>query len=415
MWDGVILQWRIGYQNNRRKEWSLFHTHYGDQAPPEKDPDKELDFNLNTYSSGIKLRMTGKENWEHTAGWDIQYQQNRISGYSFLLPEYNRFMNGFLWLSTWRPHENWSFNGGLRYDYGKLKISSFEDSYLNNYLYEQGYTPDIVEQYQWRSYEVNRNFQDVSGSVGMIWYPYTGHQLKVNVGRSFRLPGAHELASNGVHHGTFRHEQGDPELTSERGWQIDVAYTYEQQGWLVTMSPFASWFTNYIFLKPTSEWSLLPHAGQIYRYAGAKATFAGIELDIKTPSWNGFNYRFGGEYVYTYNRDEKTPLSFSPPASMRHTVAWEKDAVRLHAEWQGIARQNRIARNEDPTSGAHLLHAGISLNIPIAQTQAEITLSAHNLLNKKYYNHLSFYRKVEIPEPGRNIQILIKVPFKSIL
>jgi iron complex outermembrane receptor protein len=80
---------------------------------------------------------------------------------------------------------------------------------------------------------------------------------------------------------------------------------------------------------------------------------------------------------------------------------------------QSIASQNRASRNEDPTPGANLLNAGATMHAPLCGTGVEITLSAQNLLNVKYYNHLSFYRKVEIPEPGRNFQLLIKVPFKS--
>ena len=86
----------------------------------------------------------------------------------------------------------------------------------------------------------------------------------------------------------------------------------------------------------------------------------------------------------------------------------------LYAEWQSIARQNRVDRNEDRTAGVDLFHIGGSLDLPVAGTEVEITLTVRNLFNTRYYNHLSFYRKVEIPEPGRNFQLLIKVPFKKL-
>lgn len=89
--------------------------------------------------------------------------------------------------------------------------------------------------------------------------------------------------------------------------------------------------------------------------------------------------------------------------------------MRFYVEHQYIADQNRVARNEDPTPGAQLLHLGAGFRIPMSGTDIEVTLSARNLLNTKYYNHLSFYRKVEIPEPGRNFQLLIKIPFKKLL
>lgn len=414
-WEGMLLSGDFGYQNNHREEWSAFHTHYGLQPPPEKDPDKELAFILNTFSSSVKLRLFGSSSWEHTAGWDAQYQQNRISGYSFLLPEYNRFTTGLLWLTTYRPNNTFSVSGGVRYDYGDVAISAHEDSHLAAYLEEQGYDKEQVASNRWNSHRVDRRFGDYSLSLGVVWNPATAHLVKVNLGRSFRLPGANELAANGVHHGTFRHEQGDASLASEQGWQLDASYLYERGGLSVSVSPYASWFNNYIFLRPTGEWSVLPHAGQIYRYTGAEALFAGLEASFSIRFLRRWNYRFSGEYVYTYNCDEHIPLSFSPPASMRNVLTWQKNRLSVYAEWQTIASQNRVDRNEDRTSGVHLFHLGGTLNLPLGGTNVEITLTARNLFDTRYYNHLSFYRKMEIPEPGRNFQLLIKVPIKQLL
>ncbi|MEQ3325440.1 TonB-dependent receptor [Bacteroides caccae] len=415
-WEKLVLSGDFGFQNNHREEWSVFHTHYGSQPVPEKDPDKELAFNLNTLSASVKVRFIGSSSWEHALGWDGQHQRNDISGYSFLLPEYYRSTTGLLWLTTYKPNNVISVSGGMRYDYGYIHISSHEDAYLADYLRKQGYDEEQVEDYKWNSHAVKKKFGDYSFSLGLVWTPSERHMVKANVGRSFRLPGANELAANGVHHGTFRHEQGDTNLKSEQGWQMDASYNLRYNGFSISVSPFVSWFSNYIFLRPTGEWSVLPHAGQIYRYTGVEALFAGTEATIDIHFLRSFNYRISGEYVYTYNCDEHIPLSFSPPFSMRNTLTWQRKQVMLYAEWQSIARQNRVDRNEDRTPGANLFHLGGSLNIPIRGNQAiEITLTARNIFNTRYYNHLSFYRKVEIPEPGRNFQLLIKIPFKKLL
>ena len=415
-WEKLVLSGDFGFQNNHREEWSVFHIHYGSQPVPEKDPDKELAFNLNTLSASVKVRFIGSSSWEHALGWDGQHQRNDISGYSFLLPEYYRSTTGLLWLTTYKPNNVISVSGGMRYDYGYIHISSHEDAYLADYLRKQGYDEEQVEHYKWNSHAVKKKFGDYSFSLGLVWTPSERHMVKANVGRSFRLPGANELAANGVHHGTFRHEQGDANLKSEQGWQMDASYNLRYNGFSISVSPFVSWFSNYIFLRPTGEWSVLPHAGQIYRYTGAEVLFAGTEATIDIHFLRSFNYRISGEYVYTYNCDEHIPLSFSPPFSMRNTLTWQRKQVMLYAEWQSIARQNRVDRNEDRTPGANLFHLGGSLNIPIRGNQAiEITLTARNIFNTRYYNHLSFYRKVEIPEPGHNFQLLIKIPFKKLL
>jgi iron complex outermembrane receptor protein len=410
-WDGMTGYCDLGYQRNQREEWSAFHTHYGtDQAVPVKDPDKELDFGLDTYSASVKLKSVSSARWEHTAGWDVQYQRNRIGGYSFLLPEYDRFATGLLWLTTYRPSNTLFVSGGIRYDYGQINISACADDYLYRYLIKNSYPEETAEAYSRRSYAVNRRFGDFSASLGTVWTPGKEHLIKWNIGRSFRLPGANELASNGVHHGTFRHEQGDPALSSERGWQMDVSYGYEGENLTFSVSPFVARFDNYIYLRPSGKWSVLPHAGQIYRYTGIQAEFSGVEISFDGDFLQHFNYHFAGEYTYTYNVDEHTPLSYSPPASMRNRLTWKIKNITIHAEWQRIATQNRVAKNEDATPGANLLHAGTALRIPIGGIRTTVSLSLRNLLDTRYYNHLSFYRKVEIPEPGRSFRLFIQIP-----
>jgi iron complex outermembrane receptor protein len=417
MWDGVAVGWDAGFQSNRRREWSEFHTHYGAaQPPPAVDPDKELEFLLHTFSSSARLRTLRTGRWEHTGGWDIQFQRNAIAGYSFLMPAYRRFTTGLLWLSEWRASEKLTLSGGMRYDYGRLEADAFEDVYLEEYLGRQGYGPEEIERYRWRSWAVDRRFGDASGSLGLVWFPGGGdggHTVKVNLGRSFRLPGANELASNGVHHGTFRHEQGDPSLGSERGWQTDASWSYERGGVLLSVTPFASWYGNYIYLKPTGRWSILPHAGQIYRYSGAEAVFAGAEVEFCFDFAHGLNYEFTGEYVYGRNLDERIPLPFSPPAGMHHTLGWRRGPLGAYVECRGIAPQRRVSRNEEPTPGALLWNLGATASVHLFGTTVEATLAVQNIFDTRYYDHLSFYRQAEIPEPGRNIQLYIKIPFKS--
>jgi iron complex outermembrane receptor protein len=411
VWDKVIGYWDAGFQDNHRQEWSRFHTHYGSQSMPEKEPDKELEFSLQTLSSTLKMKWLASDRWEHTTGWDIQYQQNTIAGYSFLLPEYNRFTSGLFGLTTFRLNRKLLISGGIRYDYGRMNIASYLDPYLEIYLKEKGIDTPTIDAYKWRSKGTHFRSGDFSGSVGIVWSPDDIHLIKANIGRSFRLPGANELAANGVHHGTFRHEQGDASLGSEKAWQLDASYTLNNKKVILSLMPFFSWFNNYIYLRPTGEWSVLPHAGQIYRFSETEAIFAGAEISLEINLLESLNYHFNGEYVHTYNKAKHTPLSFSPPTSFRNTLEYRHKKFQTYLEVHSITAQNRNAANEDPTPGANLIHWGASTNFSIGGTETEITASVQNLLNTKYYNHLSFYRKVEIPEPGRNFQILIKIPF----
>lgn len=407
-WNNNILTADLGYQYNHREEWSAFHTHYSSQTPPTVNPDRELAFMLHTGSASVRLRHFHSAVFEESIGTMGQMQFNSIGGYSFLLPEYSKYTGGVYWLGTWKPTAKLSVTGGVRYDYGHIKTREHDDPYLAEHLQQQGYTLLEVEQYRKVAAAVDRHFGDFSGSIGIVWNPCGEHLLKFNAGKSFRLPGANELAINGVHHGTFRHEQGDPLLDSEKGWQVDAMVDLKWDSFEFELSSFFSYYSNYIFLDPTGKWSALPHAGQIYRYKGASSLFYGSELEIHVHLLRNLEYRFSGEYVHTYNTQSHTALSFSPPASMRNILVWKENFWGLEAEIHTIAAQNRVAHNEDKTPGATLVH--LSSHVIIPRTGIELSLSARNLLNTKYYNHLSFYRKVLIPEPGRNVILSVRIP-----
>src|SRR5699024_2418673 len=131
-----------------------------------------------------------------TFGGSIEYQHNRVGGYSFLLPDFERFSGGLFWINSVKLNEKFVLAGGLRYDMGRLNVSEFYDPLLAEFLMLQGYTQENVEFYAMRAANLDRVFGDLSGSVGFEYRPSTIHSLKFNVGRSFRYPGANELSSN---------------------------------------------------------------------------------------------------------------------------------------------------------------------------------------------------------------------------
>lgn len=408
--------WKIeataSYQRNFRQEWSLFHTHYSTQPVPANNANKELQFVLNTYNLRILTHIYCGNRVKNSFGIDLQAQHNDIAGYSFLLPQYSRQMAAAFATSEISLTPSLTIVGGVRCDFGHIDITGYVDNYLAEDLKLKGYNQLLIDQYKQRCYDIDREFTNMSYSAGVAWSPQRSHTLQLNLGRSFRLPGANELASNGVHHGTFRHERGDTSIKSEQGWQADLSYSYESDYFVATLSPFANLFSNYIYLKPTGEWSILPHAGQVYRYTQTKATISGIEAAINAKFNSGTTYTFTGEYIRTLNRTQHSPLAFSPQSTMNHNVTqslWRKAAINF--ECKCIAKQSDIDHNEEITDGAVLFNLGAQTDFNIGKANCELTLSVQNIFDRKYYNHVSFYRKIEIPEQGRNIQLVINIQF----
>ena len=409
----------IGYQQNRREELSAFHTHYGNQEAPLVKPDVELQFRLNTLSGSARYVKDEGERWSKTLGGSIEYQHNRVGGYSFLLPEFERLSGGLFWINSVRLNEEFLLTGGVRYDMGRLNVSEFYDPLLAEFLVLQGYTQENVEFYAMRSANLNRVFGDLSGSVGLEYRPSIFHSLKLNVGRSFRYPGANELSSNGLHHGAFRHEQGNGDLSSERGYQLDIDYKYENGGFNARLNPFVSWFKNYIYLEPTGDWSVLPHAGQIYRYNEAEALVAGGELMVGYEINRRWSVNGDVEYVFNRNLTDNYALPFTPPAVVTTDITYTGNSrdsnlisnYEFKLENRLVMDQASVARNEVATPGAALWNISAYAHWHVGGRMFITLLQVDNVFNTSFMNHLSFYRKLNAPEPGRNIQLIVKIPF----
>lgn len=379
----------MAYQKNHREEWSKFHTHVIGQQAPAVDPDKELMLDLQTISAKLQFRYTPSDLWEHYAGISTSFQNNEIGGYSFLIPAYRREEYGAYYLVNYKPSDVWAFNASARYDI--------------SHIHTEAHGQDVGE--------VERDYHDHSLAVGAVFTPKDGHEWRGSIGRAYRLPSANELTSNGVHHGAFRHELGDSTLVGEQGWQTDLSYSLRKKRVDMTISPFFSYYPHFISLHPTGQWSMLPDAGQIYQYVDAPATFFGGEARVKVKLVRDLHYELSGEYVHTYDHDSHTATPFSPPATMRNTISWERKRWQAYAECQSVATQTRVCHNEDETPGYNLLNVGGKVEFPVSPGKISLHVNARNILNTYHLNHLNFYRKIDLPEAGVDIQSTIRFTF----
>lgn len=416
-WDNSSLHFDIGFQQNNRDEWSKFHTHYGNQAPPQVSPDLELSFSLQTLSVNSRLSFGKDSLWTKTAGLSAEVQRNRVGGYSFLMPDFERYTAGAFAATSYKVSPELMLTGGVRFDSGKLNIRGFYDDTLADFLRLGGYDAGDVRYYAWRADALKKNFHSFSGALGAVYDPNRLSSLKINIGRSFRFPTANELASNGVHHGAFRHEKGNNSLKPETGWQYDLGYSFRNRRLNLSVNHFASYFPNYIYLNPTGQWSVLPHAGQIYEYTQSRVFLAGGELEAAYRFTENLLLSANWEYVYNRNIDNGYPLPFSPPVDMLLALVYSDHGKGLLMQYsaslenQTVFAQDRIANNEEKTPGTSLFNLLCSMNWKVSDFRFFTDFQVQNVFDTPFYNHLSYYRKLNIPEPGRNIQFILKIPF----
>ncbi|MAN28616.1 MULTISPECIES: TonB-dependent receptor [Mesonia] len=419
--DNAKLIVNLGYQKNHRQEWSLFHTHYGNQAPPEKNPNLELDFNLETYD--VKVKWEQKFSAQHTTnlGLEGRWQENDIAGFNFLLPQYDAQNYAAFLTHEYKVSNTTLWSLGIRYDFGKVHLNQFNDNYLYDYLIQNGESEETANNYAERSPNLNRDFGNLNVMFGGLfnWNKWT---LNANIGTNFRLPTPIELGANGIHHGSFRHEQGDPDLDPEKGYVGDVELTYEENSFIASVNPYIYYFDNYIFLQPTKTFSLLPHSGQLYRYSQSRALLSGVEVSLQKTFFDQLKTQVVAEYLYnqqlTSDSSRDYPLPFTPANNLFAEVGYTFNTQHLilketeiYANTRMTMEQDRIAQGEMITPGYALFGLGVKKGFNLFKKQSTVHLQVSNLFNKKYFKHTSFYRRLEIPELSRNIQLTLQVPF----
>ena len=355
--------------------------------------------------------MNPRPDHEIFFGTQLQYMDNQNDGVEFLLPVFQSFQTGFFHYQLWDISTKWTVNAGIRYDLGTHDI----ERHLQP-VYDRGTllpTGELDE----RTPAFDRRFSNLSGAMGATFKMNAKNLWKLHLGNSFRFPTAIELSSNGVHHGNFRHEVGDSDLQMERGYQADVTYLHRSNGLFLEVSGFFGYYTDYIYLSPTGTFSPLASGGTLWEYRQDDALFNGFEI---TGSYNfpfGLKVDLGIDFVQNLNLDSRLPLPLTPPPSVQLGLEYEllpesKGLEDAHVFVLGRYNfaQNRTDRNERETPDSFILNAGLGFSKRLLGQTAKFRLSANNLLNTAYFNHISRYRLLNLPEQGRNIILSLLIP-----
>ncbi|WP_082037008.1 TonB-dependent receptor [Flavobacterium sp. MEB061] len=412
------LETQLGFQKNFRREWSHYVNH-GFMPPLYPDDmyaphNLERQYDKEVFSIAIKDEFSINKH-QFTVGINGEKQQNTINGWSFLIPAFQQITAGLFAYDKIRISDLWLLHGAVRLDYGKIEMEQYNDWFLSE-ITENGQT---TSQYLKRSDDLNRTFQSFNWSAGVNYNPGK-LALKANLGTSFRMPIAKELASNGVNYHYFRFEKGNPDLSAERSYQLDFGMEWQENKWSFQLSPFFNYFPNYIYLNPTSQHDIYYGAGnQVFEYEQSKVMRYGGELQTRYQFMTGLSVEILAEYLYSEqlsgNKKGYT-LPFSPPASVLFGMTYSPEIKNLRdtyfsLDYRYTAAQNQIVPPEKKTASSNVFNLALGTKLKTGKQDFIISLQVQNLFNTKYLNHTSFYRLIELPEASRNIILSVKVPF----
>ncbi|UYQ91192.1 TonB-dependent receptor [Chitinophaga horti] len=405
---GHLWELDLAYQHNLRKEHSQYVNH--GYMPANYPEDMRIPSDLERQFDKQVFSINAKDNFQlgkHmlVAGFNLERQQNDINGWSFLTPGFTQHTAGAFVYDKLQLSDAWLLHGALRYDYGHIQSRQYTDWFYSG--------PEKLV----RADAMTRTFNSFVWSLGLN-YNKEHFFLKSNIGKSFRMPVAKELAANGVNYHYFSYERGNASLSPETSYQFDVAIGYEDDRWNVQLSPFYNYFPNYIYLNPTAEHDYYYGAGnQVFQYAQSRVMRYGAELQAKYQFTSTISTEVAGEYLYAEQLSgdkEGYTLPFSPPPSAYINLTYTPKILKntyLSADYQFTGAQNNIVPPERKTPGYRLLNIQAGTSVMTAKQAIAFSLQVQNVFNTRYLDHTSFYRLIGLPEAGRNIILTVKIPF----
>ena len=426
VWDNSLnlssgyLKAIIGYQQNRRQEFE------------ESSDEYELFFKLHTLTYDLRYITNEWDGWKLSAGVGGMYQKSDNEGEEYLIPDYRLFDFGIYATATKAIGGRWTLNGGVRYDHRRLHGN------------------ELMEDDEMRFTDFSRHFNGLTGSIGAVCNINEYFNLRLNLARGFRTPNMSELASNGVHEGSVRYELGNQQLKAEYSLQADLGLDYTSRYVSAQVALFANRIDNYIFTHRLNQ--EIEEGYLTYAYTQGDARLLGFEAGVDFHPIHSVHFSNTFSYVdaqLMHASEDTKYLPFTPAPHWTSELKWElfhhshttinhrhsTDAVHrslLNNLYVAVGldcylKQTHIYRADDTeteTPGYALLSLSAGTDIQVkGRKVAELYVTADNLLDKAYQNHLSRLKYADentvtgrrgVFNMGRNITFKLVIPIQII-
>ena len=314
------------------------------------------------------------------------------------------------------------------------------------FLYEEVTWPHVTVQFGGRVDrnqfapvdEPERNFTDVSGSVGLLFRPAAADDrvtLAASLARAARNPALEELFFFGLHHGNFALEVGNPDLPSEKGLGFDLSLRVRSPRASGEVTYFRNDINDFIFRRnidheefEAREEEFVDRFGgrepaghshdagaeeeevAIVEFISADSLLQGVEAHADFAVTPQVFVEVGADYVRGSLKDSGAPLPRIPPLRLRGGLRYQYNALQIGGEVVSTAKQDRVGEIEEATDGYTLLKLFASYSFQTGAAASTITARLDNAADELYRNHLSLIKHV-VPEMGRNFKLLYNVRF----
>ncbi|MEX1003673.1 MAG: TonB-dependent receptor [Crocinitomicaceae bacterium] len=260
----------------------------------------------------------------------------------------------------------------------------------------------------------NESYQGVNYAAG---FARIGKKstVRFNLSSGFRAPTSSELLSDGVHHGSFRYEIGQPGLTTEKAIQIDASYGIHLEDLEIIINPFYNRMTDYIYIQQKDS---MINQFQVFEYTQADfAQLYGADMGFHYHPHRAHWLHIESSFSLLFAEDQtKAPIPLTPPARINSQLSFE---IHMHRKFKltnvvlqhlYYFAQNRTGSLETSTPDYHIIHLALNMKVDF-DNPLFLSFGVRNLLNEQYIPHLSGLKNLGIPNPGFNIFGSIRYEF----
>jgi iron complex outermembrane recepter protein len=416
----------LGYQQNTRKE-------FGNVLNPGE---AELYFLLNTINYDLRYQLPELKGWHVSLGLNGMKQDNSNQGEEVIIPEYSFFDAGAYLFTKKNFGKKFSLSGGIRFDDRHTVTQALYTDTLDEF------TSSMNEFTTEKFAGIDKHYQAASGSLGFTYEFNEQFSVKVNAARGFRAPNISEISSNGKHEGTLRYERGDPDLKPETSLQADLGFIINANHITAELSLFYNDIQNYIFARKLESVfdgdSIADPAdpAPVFKYAQEHAVLYGGEfsLDIHPHPLDWLHIENSFSLVEGLQNDKSiiwNNLPFMPAPRYQGELRTEfkKAGKFINAPYFAVnvnyfLPQDKVysdfgTETKTPDYGLLNLSAGANIINRKGSTLFTLSLSANNVLDVAYQNHLSRLKyapeniangRAGVFNMGRNFSFKILIP-----
>ncbi len=370
-----------------------YSDYHHEEVPHDEPPETLFDNDVFSYRGVFQQRQSGR--WTGSFGFSGLHRDYTVTGDEALTPPVTQNNIAVFTLQE-IGFERFRIQLGGRVDHTRYDVEP---------------TTDPVR--------TNRDFTGFSGAAGVHVPTWTGGAFVLNYTHSYRSPALEELYNFGPHPGNQAFEIGDSNLKRELTDGVDFAIRHETPRLRGEFNVFYYHVQDFVFLAPTGE---IEDDLIEAEYLQADSRFLGAEASLDARLHPSIWLNLGVDVV-----DAQLDSSVTSPETSVTTLAGTslpripplRGRIGLDVNYKGLSvrpgvvlarDQLALFTNETRTAGYAVANLNASYTIARQHAVHVISLSAFNLGDQLYRNHLSFIKEVA-PEIGRGVRVGYTVRF----